>query len=245
VLINTVVMFLQELLPALLLLSTLLIWQRRQVHQLLWTMLSLSLAGLLLLSSQFSRISQWVDGLGLELLYISCYLLTFLLLCSCVYVKQPRLSAILAGLAIASLLLVNGSNLLLFLFVYERNLFSTPAVLLGATLGLGIGLSVAVLWYHLIREISAHSILLFRFVLALLAARQISMAMMLLVQSDWLPTGPMLWNSEHVLSERSEYGHFFNALLGYEATPSVAQLFGFSCSLLLMLWLNRALEVQK
>jgi high-affinity iron transporter len=118
-------------------------------------------------------------------------------------------------------------------------------VLLGATLGLGIGLSVAVLWYHLIREISAHSILLFRFVLALLAARQISMAMMLLVQSDWLPTGPMLWNSEHVLSERSEYGHFFNALLGYEATPSVAQLFGFSCSLLLMLWLNRALEVQK
>lgn len=245
-LINTVVMFLQELLPALLLLSTVLVWQRQQIQRLAWVMLSASLCGLLVISSQFSRISLWADGLGLELLYISCYLLTFLLvLLSCMYQQQKQLSATLAGLAIATLLWVNGSNLVLFLFVYERNLFSTPAVVLGAILGLGIGLSVAVLWYHLLREILQHSALLFRLMLALLAARQISMATMLLVQSEWLPSGPMLWNTEALLSEQSEYGHFFNALLGYEATPPLTQLIGFGCALLLLLWISRVLEVHK
>ena len=245
-LINTVIMFLQELLPALLLLSTLMVWQRQRLQPLLLSMLGASLGGLVLLSGQFGRISQWADGLGLELLYLCCYGLTFfLLLFSCVYSKKPKRSACLAGFAIAGLLLVNGSNLLLFLFVYEQNLFSTPAVLLGATLGVGIGLSVAVLWYHFIRELSGYNPLFFRGALALLAARQVSMAMTLLVQIDWIPGGKALWNSESLLSERSEYGHFFNALLGYEASPPIAQLLGFAAALLLMLWLNRALEVQK
>lgn len=245
-LINTVVMFLQELLPALLLLSTLLVWQRRQVLLLLQTMLPASFVGLLLISSQFREISAIADGVGLELLYISCYLLTFLLLVLSVARQNNAVAAArLAGLAIASLLWVNGSNLVLFLFVYERNLFASPALVLGATLGLGIGLSVAVLWYQLQRELLRHWRGFFQCSLALLAARQISMAVMLLVQTDWLPSGPQLWNSQGLLSEQSEYGHFFNALVGYEATPTLVQLAGFAAGFLLLWWQSRTLEVQK
>lgn len=245
-LINTVVMFLQELLPALLLLSTLLVWQRTRLRFLLPTLLGGTVLGLLFIASQFSRISELASGSGLELLYIGCYLLTFiLLLLSVAIAHRPRWSARLSGLAVASLLWVNGSNLVLFLFVYERNLFASPALLLGVTLGVGIGVSVAVLWYQLQLELSGRWRGFFQCCLALLAARQISMAVMLLVQTDWLESGPQLWNSEWLLSEESEYGHFFNALLGYEATPGLMQLAGFVAGFLLLLWLSRSLEVQK
>ncbi len=245
-LINTVVMFLQELLPALLLLSTLLVWQGSRLKFLLPVLLGATVFGLLLIASQFSRISDFASGSGLELLYICCYLLTFiLLLLSVAFAGQPHWSARLAGLAVASLLWVNGSNLVLFLFVYQQNLFASSALLLGAALGLGIGLSVAVLWYQLQLELAGRWRMFLQLCLSLLAARQISMAVMLLVQTDWLASGPQLWNSEWLLSEESEYGHFFNALLGYEATPGLMQLVGFVAAFLLLLWQSRRLEVEK
>lgn len=243
-LINTVVMFLRELLPALLLMSAILVWQRQFVRPMLIVVVPATLFGLALLSGQYSWLSNRMDGLGLELFYLLCYLLCFCCLLTAVASsKNQRWSTYSAALAVTALLWVNGSNLILFLFVYERQWFSQPALWLGATLGLGIGLSVAVLWHYLLRELTRWRGV-FALVLALLAARQLTMAVALALQSDWLPAGPILWDSQTLLSEQSEYGYFFNALLGYEASPALAQCLAFLIGLLLMVWQSWRLEVK-
>lgn len=243
-LINTVIMFLRELLPALLLLSTVLVWQRSQSRLVFATLSLLAVPGLVLLSGQYSWLSAAFDGQGLELFYLCCYVLCFLLLLAAVVCRRQRqAAAMLSATAVAALLWVNGSNLVLFLFVYERQWFEQPGLWLGVILGLGIGLSVAVLWHYLLRELTRWRGVL-SLVLALLATRQLTMAVALALQSDWLPAGPVLWNSQQWLSEQSEYGYFFNALLGYEATPALAQCVAFGLGLLLMIWQGRRLEVQ-
>jgi high-affinity iron transporter len=243
-LINTVVMFLRELLPALLLLSTVLVWHRTRLRPLAISLVPLTVLGLVLLSGQYGRLSGALDGLGLEFFYLCCYLLCFVLLLAAVICQRHRQhAALLSGAAVTALLWVNGSNLVLFLFVYERQWFQQPVLWLGVILGLGIGLSVAVLWHYLLRELT-HWRGLLSSVLALLATRQLTMAAALALQSDWIPAGPVLWDSQQWLSEQSEYGYFFNALLGYEATPALAQCVAFALGLLLMIWQGRRLEVQ-
>jgi high-affinity iron transporter len=243
-LINTVIMFLRELLPALLLLSTVLVWQRAHLRPLFAALAPLAVLGLVLLSGQYAWLSGALDGLGLEFFYLCCYVLCFVLLLAAVICQRQRqAAAMLSGAAVAALLWVNGSNLVLFLFVYERQWFQQPGLWLGVILGLGIGLSVAVLWHYLLRELTRWRGVL-TLVLALLATRQLTMAAALALQSDWLPAGPVLWNSQQWLSEQSEYGYFFNALLGYEASPALAQCVAFGLGLLLMIWQGRRLEVQ-
>ncbi len=61
-LINTVVMFLRELLPALLLLSTILVWHRAHVRPLAAALLPLAVLGLVLLSGQYGWIAGALDG---------------------------------------------------------------------------------------------------------------------------------------------------------------------------------------
>ena len=80
--------------------------------------------------------------------------------------------------------------------------------------------------------------------LALLGARQISMAVAILIQTDVLAPGAVLWDSQQWIQEQSEYGYFLNALLGYEATPSVTLLCAMGGSVLLLFVLGRKLEVE-
>ncbi|MFA5549165.1 MAG: hypothetical protein WDA10_11530, partial [Porticoccaceae bacterium] len=45
----------------------------------------------------------------------------------------------------------------------------------------------------------------------------------MLIQSDWLPGGAILWDSSALLPEDSLAGQLFYALVGYEASPSLTQ----------------------
>jgi high-affinity iron transporter len=54
----------------------------------------------------------------------------------------------------------------------------------------------------------------------------------------------VLWDSQSMINEQSEYGYFLNALLGYEATPSVSLLLALVLSFLGLLLLGRRLEVK-
>lgn len=243
-LINTVVLFLRELLPVLLLLSLLLLWQRGQWRQLMAGMLLVSLPGMLLLTSQFSRISQWYDGQGLELLYAMLYLLVAALLAIALLRSQSRWWILGCAIAAVSCLSwVHGANLVLYLWFYQRDSADMQNLWLGAALGLGIGCSVAVLLYYAVKELHHYWKFSLTLMLALLGARQVSMAAALFIQSEWLVPGPVLWDSEWLIAETSEYGHFLNALLGYEATPSVSRLLAFGLTLLLLMLLGRRLEV--
>ncbi len=243
-LINAVVMFLRELLPLLLLLSLLLLWQRTQWRIFLVIFCTSSFGAILLLTSQFSSISAWLDGQGLELLYAALYLFTAALLGLAMHYSKQRRAVWLAALACACLSVIHGANLVLYLWFYQRSPAESQSLWLGAALGVGIGFSVAVLLYYLVAECQRYwrwSLLL---LLALLGARQISMAVAILIQTDFLAPGAVLWDSQQWINEQSEYGYFLNALLGYEATPSVSLLLAMVMGLLLLLILGRRLEVK-
>ena len=111
-------------------------------------------------------------------------------------------------------------------------------------MGIGIGLSVAVLLYYIVLDAQRYWRWSLILLLALLGARQISMAVAILIQSDVIASGSVLWDSQQIISEQSEYGYFLNALLGYEATPSVSLLLAMLLSICGLLLLGRRLEVQ-
>ena len=239
-LINTVLMFLRELLPVFLLATLLLVWHRSQWRSLVAVTAVPAAVLLVLISSKMVWISDQMDGLGLELLYSLLYVSCFSLLC--LAAAKSKIALLCAALAAACLLSINGSNLVLYLWIAEQDDTDHTAVMLGAALGLGIGSSIAVLWYYLLTELKQWSSRAVQLMLALLGARQIMVATALLIQSDWLAAGAELWQSESWLPERSELGFFLQALVGYEATPTLSQAIAYSVSCLFLLWCSSGME---
>jgi len=243
-LINSVVMFLRELLPLLLLLSVLLFWLSNHRLKFISGVAISSIVGVFLLTSQFSRISAMLDGQGLELLYAVLYLLTTCLLAvSLVFYRHRNCCVFFAAVSCSCLSLIHGANLVLYLWFYQRTPAESQSLILGAAMAMGIGLSVAVLLYYLSIELQRFWRWTLPLLLALLGARQVSMAVAILIQTDFLPAGPVVWDSQQLINEQSEYGYFLNALLGYEATPGVTQLGLFGLSVLVLLALGRRLEI--
>ncbi|MGY5795739.1 hypothetical protein [Rheinheimera faecalis] len=242
-LINTVLMFLRELLPLCLLLATLLVW-----HRSVWRSFALyfalpSVLMLSLISLQMVWISEQLDGLGLELLYSFLYLSCFVLLCLSALKAQWAL--LRSALAAACLFSIGGSNLLLYIWL-PGQAENTPAdLVLGSALGVGIGASIAVLWYYLLSELKQWRISSFVLLLSLSGARQVMMASALLIQSDWLVAGPQLWQTEQLLSEQSELGFFLQALMGYEATPSLSQVLLYVLCFTLLFWCCSLMEKKR
>ncbi|MDR6982614.1 high-affinity iron transporter [Rheinheimera pacifica] len=239
-LINTVLMFLRELLPLFLLLVTLLVWHRNRWRRFILLFSLPAILMLILFSSNMLWISEQLDGFGLELLYCLLYAGCFVLLC--IAVAKGRVAMPFSAFACACLLSINGSNLLLYIWLPTQSNTDPSALLLGIALGVGIGSSIAVLWYYLLTELKQWHILSYRLLLSLLGVRQIMMASALLIQSDWLPAGPQLWQTEQWLPEQSELGFFLQALLGYEATPVLSQALAYLAGLLLLLWCSRNLN---
>jgi high-affinity iron transporter len=61
--------------------------------------------------------------------------------------------------------------------------------------------------------------------LLLLAAGLAAQGARYLVQADVLPSlGPQVWDTSHILSERSLLGQMLHTLVGYDATPSGMQI---------------------
>ena len=250
-LINAVVMFLRELLPLLLLVSVFLVWHGSRWRWFVAVFSASSVVGILALTSQFSRISAWQDGQGLELLYALLYLLCAGLLGVALYIngwcadtRRHLWATMLAALSCSALSLIHGANLVLYLWFYQRTPTESQSLWLGAAMGIGIGMSVAVLLYYLALELQQYWRWTLVLLLALLGARQISMAVAIMIQTDWLAPGAVLWDSQQLINEQSEYGYFLNALLGYEATPSVSLLLAMAISVVVLFVLGRRLEVQ-
>ena len=112
--------------------------------------------------------------------------------------------------------------------------------------GLMIGLSVGILCYlaltALLRPTNAQRVQ--RIVLPLVAAGMVLQATQLLIQADWLPAGPALWNSSALLSEHSISGQMAYAVFGYEATPTAVEI-GFYLGALVVLLASQTLLSQR
>lgn len=232
-LINSVILFLRDALPVLLLISVLSAIIARQDGSILWLTKAVpaGVVGMLILSMVVNPISEFFDGFGFELFAVLVHVLTYL--CAILFIlagKHRR--ELIATIAVCLLLSIHGTNL----FIYFNGFWSAPggrdALLVGTSLGLGISLSLAMLLYYGLRSSMIESWpKLPLYMLSLAAARQVSEAVYFLHQADWLPATRPLWNTSQYLSDSSEFGHFFSALVGYEASPSAIQVIMHSIAL--------------
>ena len=236
-LINTVLVFTRDLLPLFILLSVLLQLNTPAKTRLVAKALVVATALMLLITPELSSITRLAEGNGLELLFVLLMLL--LLLCLLALALNWRCSNMMILLALSLQLVMCSINLVLFSLTGIGTDGAAESLWLGAVLGLGICSSIAVLAYQLLAELRRLSSWWLGVMLALIAARQGSEAISLLMQTDWISQQALLWDSSHILAEQSELGVFFHAWFGYESTPDTIQLLSWAGTFILTLLLWR------
>jgi high-affinity iron transporter len=186
----------------------------------------------LIFIQQVDVLGQLFAGTGLELslwalhfmLYGGVLLLGFgLFIRPSSSLNQHQSWSVLVLLAI--IIVAKGTNFLLYFngFLNQQN--ALQSMLIGTLLGLGICLSLAILLYFftgwLKRQFGAFASWM---MLLVFVTGQLTNALNLLVQVDVIPEAVSLWNSQWLLDNESEYGHLFNVLFGYIATPTSLQV---------------------
>ncbi len=232
-LINTVLIFLNNALPALFLFSvTMAIFPPFSINQNFKIgSVVIGLLGAIILSSSMNSISQLFDGVGSEVIAATIHLLIFIVIVlQIIYFLEngsntvKPVNSYLFSIGVGLVITLNGSKLLIYLKGFWDAQEAVNSILIGSILGLGISLSSALLLLYLLR-----SSLLTRWVkipfvaLVFATARQLSEFSLELIQADLIPSFEPLWNSSGLISDNSELGRFLNALLGYESSPNLTQ----------------------
>ncbi|MDC8829276.1 FTR1 family iron permease [Alteromonas gilva] len=232
-LINTVILFIRDTLPVFLMLSLLLAQQGASF----WHLLSGTVVGWMLalaLYFNLAAVSALFDGGGLELIKSAVLLL---LLCGlCLFLERLRggqsaQAQRLSFVLMTGLTLVNAIHFLVYIVAYWSAPKAGTAMIVGNVIGLGISMSVGVLLYVLTKALAI--VLLQHTLLTVFVAGQVAGIALLLEQINLLPNQTRLWDTSGWVADDSEYGHFLNALMGYEATPTGAYVMIYVCSVLL------------
>lgn len=247
-LINTVIVFLRDALPIFVLVAYLYAHLSASKR---WLLLCLTVGSVLTLiyTSQIHFISELVDGKGIEAyLWISQLLVYLLTLCLGYGLSRNQFShqfrlLLIAGVMVCLTLVSKGSYFILYFDGYWQHSNALQSMLLGTFLGLGICLSLTTLLYLAALWLKQRLGLWATWSLLLIyAAGQLVNAFPLLEQVDLINESATVWNTQRFISNEFEFGHLFNVLFGYQATPSVTQitvyLFALALPLSVFYWLN-------
>jgi high-affinity iron transporter len=247
VLLTSVVIVLREVLEAALLISILsalsgIMGISRQ--WLLWAF-GCGFAGAVSYKLGINPVSDLFDGTGQELSSAAMQFLIYLLLVVFAFLAGRSISGrgshgaftVLVMAAIIALAITReGFEVLVYLFGFADEWQQSLAILTGALIGAGVGISAGALVYYLFSNMKhRYALLLGLCLLSLVAAGMISQAALLLIQADWLPAQLPLWDTSAWLAEQSITGTVLYALIGYEATPTAIQAACYFGGLLLIL----------
>lgn len=243
-LIQSVIIFFQEVFEAALLTGLLLALSRqlKTGKTWLWQAVVAGLAGAVLYAINLARLSEWLDYRGQELtnavLLSGIYAcLLVLLVLSVKLINERRQCWInrLMAMAVALSMMLEGSEILVYATSFRHQPDNLLTLVTGSLIGSAIGASCAALiYYALVRYPGKLTAGLTRLLLAITSAAVLTQGSQQLVQVDWLPAGPMLWDSSGLVSEDSLAGHLLYALLGYEASPAVSDIASYAAALLLV-----------
>ena len=246
-LLTSVIIVLREVLEAALLVSILsalsgIIGISRQ--WLMWAF-AYGLVGAVGYSLGINVVSDLFEGTGQEVSSAAMQFLIYLLMMVFVLLagrsingRNPNtaLTAFVMTAIIALAITREGFEVLVYLFGFANEWHQSLAVLTGALIGAGVGISAGALIYYLFCSMRRrYALLLGLCLLSLVAAGMISQATLLLIQADWLPAQLPLWDTSAWLAEQSLTGTLLYALIGYEATPTAIQAASYFAGLLLML----------
>lgn len=251
---SAVVLVLQEMLEAALLISVMLaftflfqqLWATsfNLSHRWAYYSCALGFVGAALFAYYTPTISIWFDYVGQEIVNAVIHSVSFLMIMAIAFIaplasldKNSRLRSNLIGSCMIGVVFFSivreGSEVMLYIQGITSEPENVSPVFLGGLLGAGIGFSTGVLLYYAL--VSLNRILAFRVglvLLCLIAGNMAAQVAQLLNQADWLPYTPALWDSSSVISESSVFGHLLYALVGYEATPSAAQVICYSSGII-------------
>lgn len=228
---DAVVIILREVLEAALLTSLLMVLSRSrgQSLQWFWSALALGSVGGALYAWQIGWISELWDYTGQEWVNASLQVAIFcaaLVLMSRIG-NESTSGTTLMVLIVALAMVRELSEVLLYLHAYATDSLRFQRALLGGAIGFVTGVSVGVmlyfglLWLPNRRTVQRTALV----VMAIAISGILVQAVSLLMQIDVLPYLESVWDSSHLISERSVLGQLLYALLGYESAPTPWHLF--------------------
>ena len=227
-LINTVILFLKDLLPIFILLCLLKVNNANAVisKKVIFIIVLLSIFGVIATFKLLPLIGEMWDGTGIEILQTIEVLLVYVLLVfSYSNVALSKYSSVKQLYFISSAIVIfvtlNTSVFIVFLDSYITSSEFIKHIIAGLAIGLGICLSFSFLMYFLLVWLNKKQRYLVTYTFwALFLTGQLSQIINLLQQVDIIKSRAALWNSSTLVEDSSEYGHLFNTLFGYEARPS-------------------------
>ena len=228
-LINTVILFIRDMAPIFFLFA-ILYSQRQDMLQPMIAGISSGFLLAVVLYFNLAAVSEMADGGGLELLKALVLVSAFMAFCWLTLSSKKQLPIALLTCGVT---LVNAIHFIIYSAAYWSSQQADMALMMGIIIGLGIACSASILLYMLL-ETSESRLLKF----AVLAIFMAGVAT-LLEQINILTEQQRLWDTSALLADDSEYGHFLNVLVGYEATPGPAYLLVYLLALVCPFVLNR------
>jgi len=242
-LINTVILFIRDLLPIFILfclVSTCVSPNVTDINKLL-KLLKISAFGVVATYCFMPSMAELFGGIGIEVIQTIEILLAYfcLLFASSYLITGNQLTALqshLIVIGIALFIVVNASVFVVFLDSYMASTGSMKNIMAGLAIGLGICLSFSALLYFLFAWFIKKELYLLTYIIwTLFLSGQVSKIVSLLQQVDILQNSVALWDSSTFVKDSSEYGQLFNTLFGYEASPSMEFIMLYAASLLIFL----------
>jgi len=189
-------------------------------------------------------ISESFDGVGQEV--FNAVLLASILLLLIVYSAAlewrfatgngQRSLLLVSCLVVALAITREGTEIIIFVYGFAADPAEILPVLVGGTIGAGIGISLGVLvYYGLINLPGRLAVLMPLVLLALVASGMASQVVVYLMQGGLMESHLPVWDSSGWISETSVTGQLLYALLGYEATPTLTQLGFYGATLVVFL----------
>jgi high-affinity iron transporter len=240
-LINTVLLFLQNVLP-IFIITTLLLLRFSSISisniNIKWLAFSLLFVtfSAFTLSKVLEDISQIADGRGIELLLSSGFLLVYISSIGLYILNNIQratfLKVVLALIIFFIISCLNGAHFIVYLTGYWAKAKQVESMFIGIILGGGVSLSISILFYFLLKytDQNIHSNTSNYFLL-FFTIGQLIHAVALLQQVDLLPSSQPIWDSGKLITENSELGQLLTVLFGYETTPSPLQLITYTVAL--------------
>ncbi|WP_019528179.1 FTR1 family protein [Dasania marina] len=241
-LINSVALILEETLEAALLISMLLAMTGPWLKSKAWLLYSFLLGFFVAYcyARAMADISEWFNYAGQEVLnaFLQAMIALLLMLLSwqlysAATAINPGALMVCCASAVVFSICREGAEIILYLKGFSSNHEAYPAVMIGSGLGFGIGISVGVLLYYGLINVSAHyRSRVYGVLLAIFSGNMLSQATLQLTQADWLPAAHPMWDSSYWVAEHSITGHILYSLIGYEATPSGLQIVAYASGML-------------
>lgn len=254
---NSVIIVLRETMEASLLVGFLFIFSDHLSITKYWLIKAVVMGIILaiVVANLLPAISDFFDGVGQEVLFSTVLLVLALLIHSTIIIlllfpswsNGLKLIQALFIVIITLAISLEGSEIIVFIQSGLSNKDKLYPIVVGTTLGVGIGISIGAIGYYLISLFLKWRLYVSSFFLSLLSAGMISQAIAYMMQANFIESGYPVWNSNHIIDERSIFGQLLYAITGYESTPTLLQVVFYSIFIIvpLMIASLRLIKIEK